>query len=209
MRYILGLILLVAGGVLLAVTGLYPLMAVFLAGLVLLLAAPTEGVFVDYILAEEDGALMRRRHYWRFIPFSLVLQLLTFGRVDLLLPWKDEYFKAVPGEEEIQLHPLSRQEYMALRQQQRQFYATATLTREFMEERYTLAAIGFGKKKARLIAAWVVAVLGLTTLTVPGGWLAALAYEAFCIPMICWWTPPYTDAKILHGAFLRATTNPQ
>ena len=126
-----------------------------------------------------------------------------FGSLITKIPYKQEHFRFSHQEGATPV-PISRQEYLTLRNQQRQIYSTQVLPRAFMEETYSPADIGLKHKKNRLIAAWVFAGLMLTMLAVPGGWAIALIYEAVFVPMIILWTPDYTDARILQSAYDRS-----
>lgn len=156
------------------------------------------------MIANTSDALVRKRYYMNYFPLTFVLMFFTRD-CSVLIPYKEEYFRvATDAPEDSQLTKLSRAEYVALRNEQRQIYSTQTLNKEFMEQSYSVDLIGFKRKKRRVILVAVLAVLMLTCLTVPGALILVLVYEAIFIPMLLLWLPDYKDAKILQQAYDRA-----
>lgn len=208
MKYLIGVGLMIVGGVSTAVTGFMPLAAIVLVGVFLFASFPAEDTFADYILANSDEALVRKRHYQLFLPFWIVSYILTLGRGVLLIPWKEEYFRAkMGGEEEVALTKISRKEYMTLRKEQREIYKTQTLSKKFMQENYSPKGIALKHKKNRLV--WASVLAGLMLLMVVGepnaaGVALTAVYEAVFLPMALLWIAPYKDAKILQDAYDRA-----
>lgn len=208
MRNLIGFGLTMLGVVLAALTEYAVFYVVMFVGVFLFVSFPAEDLFYDYRIVNTEVALLRKRHYFHFLPLTIVSTVLTLGKGVLLIPWKEEYFtKDVAGEEPITV-PVSRREYIALRNAQRKIYTTQLLPREFMEESYTPELIGFKRKKARLIAACVLAALMLTGLTEPEGLALVLIYEAVFLPMVILWIPAYKDAKILQKAYDKAAMTP-
>lgn len=208
MRNLIGLGLTMLGVVLAALTEYAVFYVVMFVGVFLFVSFPAEDLFYDYRIVNTEVALLRKRHYFHFLPLTIVSTVLTLGKGVLLIPWKEEYFtKDVEGEEPITV-PVSRKEYIALRNAQRKIYTTQVLPREFMEESYTPELIGFKRKKARLIVACVLAVLMLTMLAEPEGLVLVLIYEAVFLPMVILWIPAYKDAKILQEAYDKAAMTP-
>lgn len=208
MRYLIGFGLIVLGGVLGAVTGFLPFLILMFVGVFLFASVPSMGVLHDYVIANTDDVLCVKRHYFVFLPFYIVSAVLTLGKGILLIPWKEEYFviKSVSSESSEQIK-LTRAEYIALRNQQREIYATQMMSKGFMERAYSPETIGLKHKKNRLILAAVFcALVFLSSFTMPGGIYLALIYGVVFIPMIILWIPPYQDAKILQQAYDRATS---
>ncbi len=207
MRYIIGFLLIIVGGVLTAVTEIMLFVPILFVGVFLFASFQTSNNLCDYILANTKIALVRVRHYWIFLPFAIVAYVLTLGRSALLIPWKQEYFLVtLDADENLTPEKITRKEYITLRNRQRMLYSTQILSKEFMESTYTLEDIGLKHKKVRLILAGIFAGLTLTMLTEPNGglWLALL-FEAVFMPMLFLWIPEYQDAKILQQAYDRAT----
>lgn len=206
MQYVIGFVLIIVGGVSTALTGFAPLALIMLLGVVMFASVFTNASFVDYIIAGSREALVRKRYYIVFFPFVIISKFVTLGKGTLIIPWKQEYFRASRQNEngEMTYTPLTRKEYLALRDEQRKIYSTQTLSREFMQTSYSPEGIGLAQKKKRLVLASVFAGLMLTTVTVPGGFAIALIYEAIFVPMILLWLPAYKDAKILQQAYDRA-----
>ena len=210
MRFLIGVVLIIIGGVLTAVTGFVPLSILIFVGVFLFASFPTQNVFPEYVIANTDRVLMRKRHYIIFLPFYIISVILTLGKSVLLIPYKEEYFIAVLRDgEQADLTPVSRKEYKELLNFQRNVYSSQVLSKTFMETAYTLEGIGLQQKKRRLVLASVFAALMLTTAFVPGGIAVTLIYEAVFLPMVLLWIPAYKDAKILHNAYLRATNAKQ
>lgn len=209
MRYLIGFGLTILGGVLTAVTGFMPFVIIAFIGVFLFASFPNEAVFFDYRMANSDEVLLRKRFYLNFLPFTIVSHVLTFGNATLKIIWKEEYLKAtITSEENITAIKLSRREYISLRNEQRILYSTQSLSKEFMENSYTIVDIGFKRKKTRLIVVSILAAIMLTALTEPGGIFLTLIYEAVFLPMIILWIPEYKDAKILQQAYDKsANTN--
>lgn len=205
MRFLIGVILIIVGGVLTAVTGFVPFSILVFVGVFLFASFPTQNVFPEYVIANTDRVLMRKRHYVVFLPFYLISVILTFGKSVLLIPYKEEYFiAAVKDGNEANLTPVSRKEYKELLNFQRTVYSSQVLSKAFMEKAYTLENINLRQKKKRLVLASLFAVLMLTMAFIPGGIALVLVYEAVFLPMVLLWIPTYKDVKILHEAYLRA-----
>lgn len=205
MRILIGMGLIIVGGVSCALTGFLPLLAVMLVGVFLFASIPSEAILQSYQLANSKEVLLRKRHYMIFIPFMIISWVFTLGKATLLIPIKQEYFKGVfNAGGEMDMVKITREEYKTILCEQRKIYTTQLLNREFMESSYSAETIGLKKKKVRLILAIIFAVLMLTTVTVPGGIIIALIYEAVFVPMIILWIPEYKDAKIIQQAYDRA-----
>ena len=115
MRFLIGVILIIVGGVLTAVTGFAPFSILVFVGVFLFASFPTQNVFPEYVIANTDRVLMRKRHYVVFLPFYIISVILTFGKSVLLIPYKEEYFiAAVKDGNEANLTPVSRKEYKEL-----------------------------------------------------------------------------------------------
>lgn len=208
MRYLIGIGLTVFGGVLTAVTGITPFIIILFIGVFLFSSIPEDAMFCDYIIANSNEALLRKRYYVNFFPFTIVSLILTVGKATLKIVWKEEYFKStLSSEENIENIKITRKEYIALRNEQRIIYSTQSLSKEFMESSYTVENIGFKRKKTRVIVASILAGIMLTMVATPGGIYLTLIYEAVFLPMIVLWIPEYKDAKILQEAYNRATNN--
>ncbi len=206
MRFLIGFGLMILGGVLTAVTGITPFCIILFVGVFLFASLPEEAVFCDYVIANSNVALVRKRYYINFLPFTIISYILTLRKATLKITWKEEYYQStIPsGEEKPTLSKISRAEYIALRNAQRTFYSTQTLSKEFMEKTYSPEDIGLKRKKARLIAAIVLSVLSILMMAEPGGFSLTLIYGAIFIPMVILWIPEYQDAKILQQAYDRA-----
>lgn len=202
---LIGLILLILGVVLTLLTDLAPFMYASIIGALLFVSFPGEAMFCDYIIANSNAALFRKRYYIDCLVFTLISLILTLGKAKLRIVWKEEYFKAAvtPDKGTVPVK-ISRKEYIALRNEQRTIYSTQVLSREFMERSYTEAGIGFRRKKTRLIAAGILAGFLLTMLAMPDGFYCALVCEAFVLPMVILWISEYKDAKILQQAYDKA-----
>ena len=175
-------------------------------GVFLFATLSSEGVFCDYIMANGVEALIRKRYYLNFLPFTVLAYIVTLGRKDFKIVWKEEYYKTSLESKEDEAVKLSRNEYIKLRNEQRAFYSTQTLSKEFMESAYSIKEIGYKRKKARLIVVIILALLTFMMLFAPDMFtiIMVLVYEAIFIPMIILWVPEYKDAKILHNAYERA-----
>ena len=208
MRFLIGIGLIIIGGVSTALTGFVPLALIMFLGVFLFASVPSVDTFVDYVIANKSEALVRKRHYIIFIPFLIISKVVTFGKGTLIIPWKQEYFRASRPDKdgETTYSPLTRKGYIALRNKQREIYSTRTLSRAFMQSAYTPEGIALARKKKRLVLACVFA--GLMLVTIPaGGLVVALLSEAVFVPMILLWIPDYRDAKILQQAYDRAMTS--
>ena len=134
MRFLIGVILIIVGGVLTAVTGFAPFSILVFVGVFLFASFPTQNVFPEYVIANTDRVLMRKRHYVVFLPFYIISVILTFGKGVLLIPYKEEYFiAAVKDGNEANLTPVSRKEYKELLNFQRTVYSSQVLSKAFME----------------------------------------------------------------------------
>ena len=121
MQYIIGVGLMILGGVLTAVTGFMPLVAVLLVGVVLFASVTTQDAFCDYRIVNTNEVLVRVRSYLCFLPFTIVSSVLTLGRASLIIPYKERYFKVLEVDQPEPKHvELSRNAYMAIRNRQRQ-----------------------------------------------------------------------------------------
>ncbi len=207
-KNLIGFGITILGGVLTAVTEFMPFAILIFIGVFLFASLPEEVWFADYVIANSNEALVRKRHYMAFLPFTIISQILTLGKAILLIPCKEEYFRSViDAEGNLQHNPIPRAEYLALRNQQRLIYSTQLLSKDFMTKSYSLEDIGLKRKKRRLIIVCVLAALMLTSLVEPSEIYIALIYEALFIPMILLWIPEYKDAKILHQAYERSVIN--
>lgn len=206
---IIGFIMMVVAFLLAVLTGFIWLSPMAIAGALLFASWRDEDVFVDYVLLNGKQALMRKRSYFNTMPFAIISMVLTLGKGTLQIPYREQYhivtLKDKPADNVIT--PLTRAQYMTLRDEQRRIYTTQTMSRAFMDNAYGGAAdIGYDykHKKNRLIAAAVLAGIVLTGLTDPAGWPVMLIYEAVFLPMVLLWIPPYKDAKILQEAYNRS-----
>lgn len=205
MRYLIGVGMIILGGVLGAVTGLWPFFVILFVGVFLFASFSSEAHFIDYRIVNTNEVLVRKRYYIVFLPFMIISKILTLGRGMLQIPWKEEYFMVdVELPEEGAQVKISRKEYIALRNEQRKIYATQLLNRAFMEQTYTIEQIGLKKKENRLILAVVFAALSLMMAFDPTGVMLSLLFGAVFLPMVFLWIPDYKDAKILHNAYTRA-----
>ena len=162
MRYIIGIGMILVGGVLGAVTGLMPFLIILFVGVFLFASFPTEGLLYNYVLANSNEVLLRKRSYLIFLPFYIISYILTLGKSVLLIAWKEEYFIAkIDQDDSVEQRKISRSEYLAIRNRQRQIYATQLLSKEFMSASYSVENIGFKRKKTRLVAASVLAAVML------------------------------------------------
>ena len=206
MRNLIGMVLMILGGVLTAITDLTPFFALFLIGTFLFASFTSEDVFVDYKIANTDVILFRKRYYMDFLPFTLVSSILTLGKAPLKIVWKEEYFKGTAAQikEDYNKTRISRGEYIALRNEQRGIYSIQPLSSDFMNKNYTIKSIGFKRKKIRLIITAILIFLTLTMAFEPEGIYISLIYEVIFVPMFILWIPDYKDAKILQQAYERA-----
>lgn len=175
-------------------------------GVVLFASMSSEGEFCDYIMSNGVEALVRKRYYINFLPFTVLAYIVTLGTKDFKIVWKEEYYKINLESKKDGAVKLSRNEYKKLRNEQRAFYSTQTLSKEFMESAYSVKGIGYKRKKTRLIVVIILALVTLMMLLAPDMFtiIMVLIYEAIFIPMIILWAPEYKDAKILHNAYERA-----
>ena len=205
---LIGLGLAILGMILSTITQFPLFYIVFFIGIFLFASLPSEDIFVDYIIANSNQVLMRKRHYLNFLPLTIVSGILTLGKATLMIVWKDDYFKATKdSQNQLSLTQVSLKEYIALRNEQRKIYSTQLLSKEFMKTSYTVETIGLKRKRRRLIIAGFFACLMLTMIFEPGGIYLTLIYEAIFIPMILLWIPEYKDAKIIQKAYDRALGN--
>ena len=161
-RYLIGIVLVIIGGVLGALTGLIPFIIIAFVGVFLFASFSEEQVFFDYVIAGSTKALVRKRYYYNFIPFTLISMRLTLGKGTLLIPRAEEYFIVDIKENEDNTNTkITRKEYKVLLQEQRKIYSTQRLDKEFMRWAYTPEGIGLKRKKARLIAASIFAALSV------------------------------------------------
>jgi hypothetical protein len=165
-------------------------------------------MFYDYRIANSDEIIIRKRYYFDFIPFTIVSYILTLGKTTLKILRKEEYFRAsVKSNEEVAPTRITRKEYLTIRNEQRKIYSTQILSKEFMNESYSLELIGFKRKKIRLIVVSILALIMLLMIAEPGGIYLTLIYEAIFIPIIVLWMPEYKDAKILQQAYDKAVNS--
>lgn len=210
------------GMVLIMFTQLNIFIPLVLIGLVLFASFPTEDLFCDYVMANSEQALVRKRYYVLFIPVALVAKILTLGKANLLIPYKEEYFvvnvKSQSNAQDMigsdaetspEYKKITRKEYKALLKEQRNIYSTQTLSKDFMEKNYTIKDIGLKHKKRRLIAAGVMTAITAVLFFDPDpmAWILSGIYEVVYLPMTLLWIAPYRDAKILQKAYDRAVNN--
>ena len=208
LRYLIGFVLSALGIVLTVVTEIIPFIIITFIGAFLFASLPDDASFCDYVIANSDTALVRKRYYMVFLPFALASTVLTLGKATLKIMWKEEYFKVTfISDENVELTKISRKEYIRLRNEQRNIYTTQILSKEFMENAYTVENIGFKRKKIRLIVVCIISAIILTMLVDPVGIYLALIYEAVFIPIIILWIPEYKDAKIIQQAYDKAVKN--
>jgi len=93
MRYLIGFGLIALGGILSAVTEIMWFLILLFIGVVLFASIPSSANFCDYIIANSNVALIKTRHYWNFLPLTIVSSILTLGKAPLVIPWKEDYFK--------------------------------------------------------------------------------------------------------------------
>lgn len=211
MHHLIGFGLIIVGGVLTAVTDQYLFTPILLVGVFLFASIFGKDALIDYMYpGEENVALVRMRQYVYFLPFVIVTAILTLGRAPLQIPYKETYYRVKDpgGDQEAEFTQLTRKEYLAQRNWLRQEYASGRLDRAFFERAYgeNAANIGYRRKKWRLVAMWILAVLMLTPLTEPQPGLVALVllYELLFVGAIVLWTADYKDAKIQQTAYDRA-----
>ena len=205
MNFLIGFALIIIGGV---SSAIFPNPVSFITlfvGVFLFASLPDDAMFCDYVIPHNNDIMVRKRYYIVFLPFYIVSMVITLGFAKFKIVRKEEYFRFVMDSEG-NYNPIkiTRREYIALRNNQRIFYSTRLLSKEFMEKSYSIESIGYKRKKLRLIIASVVAALISTVAIAPGGIYLVLIYEIIFIPMILLWIPEYKDAKILHQAYTRA-----
>lgn len=205
MRYLIGLGLIILGGALIVITGFVPFVIIMFIGAFLFASVPGDATFYDYRIANSDELLIRKRYYLNFLPFTIISYVLTLGRTTLKILWKEEYFKSsINLKEDAAPTQITRAEYLAIRNKQREIYSTQVFSKEFMNESYSVETIGFKRKKTRLIVVSVICALMLTMMVDPAGIFLTLIYEVVFLPMIFLWIPEYKDAKILQQAYDKA-----
>ena len=206
MRYLIGFLLIIVGGVSTAVTEIAPLCIIAFVGVFLFASFPAERVFVDYVLANSKACIMRKRSYMNFLPVYITFWVFSLGKVNALILYKEEYFRTTLDEnEKVWPVQITRAEYVRLRNEQRHIYSTQLLSREFINGAYSLQDIGYTVKKWRVIILSAVAVLMLFGLAdAPNEWPFVLCCEAVFVYLILLWLPDYKDAKILQTAYDRA-----
>lgn len=205
MRYLIGVGLIILGGVLTGVTGFPGFIPLVFIGVFLFASLVTKDSFCDYVIAYTSIALVRKRYYLIFLPFFIISMVLTFGKAILLIPFKEEYFKVKVGDDDTaEPIQISRREYIAMRNEQRNYYSTQLMSREFMEKTYSKEGIRLKRKRNRLIAAIIFLSLSLLMLVEPGGIYLILVYAPIFLGMVICWIPDYRDAKILQQAYDRA-----
>ena len=208
MSNLIGFALTAIGGILFATTEFIPFVIIMLIGVFLFASLPAEDIFCDYIIANSNAALLRKRYYKVFLPFAIMSYILTLGRAILKLLWKEEYYTAAIEDGSVtELTNITRKQYIAIRNYQRQIYTTQTLSKEFMSNTYSVQSIGLKRKKSRLIITSILAVLMFLMLVEPDGYYLTIIYNAIFIPMIILWIPEYKDAKILQQAYDRAMSS--
>jgi hypothetical protein len=208
MRFLIGFGLTILGGVLTGVTGITLFAIIMFVGVFLFASIPSDAMFYDYRIANSDEIIIRKRYYFNFIPFTIVSYILTLGKTTLKILRKEEYFRAsVKSNEEVAPTRITRKEYLTIRNEQRKIYSTQILSKEFMNESYSLELIGFKRKKIRLIVVSILALIMLLMIAEPGGIYLTLIYEAIFIPIIVLWIPEYKDAKILQQAYDKAVNS--
>lgn len=50
-----------------------------------------DDICIDYVIANSQDALLRKKHYMNFIPISITAKIFTLGMVDFIFPIKTEY----------------------------------------------------------------------------------------------------------------------
>lgn len=209
MGNIIGLVILIIGVIFFVITE-YPAFSIMIfIGTILLASFSDREVFCDYIPVNDDALIAHKRHYKIFLPLQVIFSIfLPFRDIKLRMFRKEEYFKITNlSRDDRVATKTKRKEYKAIRKEQREFYSTQTLSKEFMSRSYTLKEIGFKRKRIRLIIAIVLAISAFAMIFEPEGIGLAAIYGAIFLPMIFFWIPEYRDAKILHNAYLRAMKN--
>ena len=204
MRYLIGFGLILAGGISTALTGFVPLSVIMFVGVFMFASFPSEAVHYNYVIANTDEAIVRKRYYMIFIPFMIISVILTFGKGRLMILWKQEYYRVKVDGENSEMIKISRKEYVAIRNAQRKIYSEQQMSKEFMESAYSVDDIGYKRKKRRLVLAIVFACIIATMIFYPGGIALVAIYEAVFLPMVFLWIPDYKDAKILQKAYDKA-----
>lgn len=205
MHHLIGFGMIILGGILTGVTGFPVFSVIILIGVLLFASFLEEDLFLDYVIANSNVALIRKRYYIASLPLTLVSYIVTLRKGQLKIIWKEEYYKAtMTSDNNVEPLRISRKEYITLRNEQRIVYSTQPISKEFMEKTYSVEDIGFKRKKTRLILACVFAGLMLLGITDPGDFYISLIYEAIFLPMVILWIPDYKDAKILQQAYDRA-----
>ncbi len=205
-RNLIGFGLVIVGGVSAALTGFIPFIVLMLVGVYMFASFPESQVLYSYVIADTTDILIRERHYYNFIPFFIVSKVLTLGKSHLLIPYKQEHFIArIDTEGNVTKNKITRKAYKSIREYQRKVYSACQLSREFMERSYTPENIGLKRKKARLIAASILAAVSvLFVLNPAGGIYLSAIYTPVFLPMAILWIPEYKDAKIIQQAYDRA-----
>lgn len=206
MRYLIGFILIIVGGVSTAVTEIAPLCIIAIVGVFLFASFPVERVMVDYVLANSKTCIMRKRSYMNFLPIYITFQIFSLGKVTALILYKEAYFRTTLDENE-QAWPvqITRAEYVRLRNEQRHIYSTQLLSREFIAGAYSLTDLGYTVKKWRvIILSALAALMPFALADMPNAWPFVLCCEAVLVFLILLWLPDYKDAKIQKEAYERA-----
>lgn len=169
---------------------------------------PDSAVFSSYVMIDSGEVLLRKRYYFVFLPFQIVIHLITLGKGNLKIPYRQEHFIASANganpQADFNFTKISRKEYVRLRNQQRQLYSTRTVTKEYLDSNYSDLPGKYKKQRRKLIISWVLTLLVLMTLpTAAEMFFLMLAYEVIFVFMVALWTPDYKDAKILYKAYQR------
>lgn len=171
---------------------------------------PDSAAIPSYVMIDSGEVLLRKRYYFIFFPFQIVIHLITLGKGNLKIPYKQEYFIASANNADSQagynFTKIPRKEYVRLRNQQRQLYSTRTLSKDFWDSNYSDLSGKYKKQRRKLVISWVLTLLVLMTLpTAAEMFFLMLAYEVIFVFMVALWTPDYKDAKILYKAYQRTT----
>ena len=184
---LIGIGLILVGGITSALIPNAVSFIVMFVGVFLFASIYYDDICIDYVIANSQDVLLRKKHYMNFIPISITAKIFTLGMVDFIFPIKTEYFKGVHNSEddEYTYVKVSRKEYFDLRDKQRTIYTTQVLSEEFMKSSYSEDDLKFKKIKFQIIINVIVSFI--------------MPY--FGIPMLILLIPEYKDAKILQQAY--------
>ena len=224
---LVGLVMFVVGVVLLFNSGSDLSAFLFLGGLTLLASMPSFDTFFDYVIADKNEVLVRKRQYVNSFPLTFVSSILTLFKTSLKIPVFEERYiikgadiekvesatiaflkegeEAVATVEGTELVKISFKEYFRLWREQTKICKSGQVSKEIINKFYGDQSKGVKIVKRRLLLAIVFTLLSLSMMIGdPGAIYLTLIYTAVFLPMVILWIPDLIKAKAKQKAYEKA-----